>query len=92
MEISLEEFNSMKDDITEIKDALLGNKFTSSKGALWVIEDHHRRISELERYRDEEVIRIRYQQDKDKRTQNLIKTLLAVITIASIFWAWYKNK
>lgn len=92
MEISLDEFNELKNDVSEIKDALIGSKFSNNKGLLWVMEDHHRRLCELEKYRDDEIVRLKFQQDKDRRTQNLIKTFLAVITILSIVWTFYKSR
>ena len=92
MEISHTEWNQMKDDIGEIKEAILPTKFNNNKGLIWVIDDHHRRLSELEKYRDDEIVRMRFQQDRDKRTQNLIKTFLAVVTILSLIYTFYKNK
>ncbi len=92
MEISQNEWNEMKEDIGEIKNAILPSKFNNNKGLLWVIDDHHRRISELEKYRDDEITRLRFQQEKDKRYSNLIKTILAVVTILSILYTFYKNK
>lgn len=92
MEFNPTEFSQMKEDIAEIKGALLGNDFNNKKGFVWIMEDHNRRLNDLEKYRDEEIIRLRYQQEKDRKTQNLIKTLLGVITILSLLWAFYKNK
>jgi exopolysaccharide biosynthesis predicted pyruvyltransferase EpsI len=92
MEISQKEWDDVKHDIAEIKIALIGGgEYNNGKGLLWVVEDHHRRISDLEEYRDQEIMRLKFQQERDKRNNNLLKTALVVITILSIFLTWYKN-
>lgn len=49
IDILTQEVNNIKDDVKEIKAALLGNEFTKNTGLIHTIAEHHQRLVLLER-------------------------------------------
>lgn len=44
-----ERLDKIEDNVSEIKNALLGNEYTKNSGLIHTIAEHHQRLSTLER-------------------------------------------
>jgi len=47
----LDKIDSTQKDVQEMKDFLLGSKFDNNKGIAYILEDHDKRLTELEEHK-----------------------------------------
>jgi hypothetical protein len=80
-------FNEMREDVSDIKIALLGNEFNNNQGFVHRVITSEAEIKLLKEYVQNEKIRSEAREAREKRMMRFAGFVLTLISILSIVWA-----
>lgn len=92
MEINFQEFSQMKEDIAEIKQALLGNEFNGKQGFIFRLMELEKSHDAMQLYVSQEKLRMEIREAREKRYIRLAQSAAAFITVCSFLWGFFMRK